>query len=138
MNQLIQDSQSLKFKIKITGNTPDDDNKKNAEISVPLKYLSNFWKTLEMPLINGGINLILSWSENCVNSSAAGGTNFAKTDTKLYVPVVTWSAKDNIKQLKQLESGSKRIINMNKYQSKLTGQAWNRCSGYLIDPRFKN
>ena len=64
MNQLIQDSQSLKFKIKITGNTPDDDNKKNAEISVPLKYLSNFWKTLEMPLINGGINLILSWSEN--------------------------------------------------------------------------
>ena len=122
MNQLIQDSQSLKFKIKITGNTPDDDNKKNAEISVPLKYLSNFWKTLEMPLINGGINLILSWSENCVNSSAAGGTKFAKTDTKLYVPVVTWSAKDNIKQLKQLESGSKRIINMNKYQSKLTGQ----------------
>ena len=89
MKQLIQDSQSLKFKIKITGNTPDDDNKKNAEISVPLKYLSNFWKTLEMPLINGGINLILSWSENCVNSSAAGGTKFAKTDTKLYVPVVT-------------------------------------------------
>ena len=60
---------------------------------VPLKYLSNFWRTLEMPLINYEINLIVAWSENCVISNAAANqaTTFATTDTKLYVPVVTLS-----------------------------------------------
>ena len=58
-NDDIEDSESFKFKIKITGKTPDDDNEKDVEIMVPLKYLSNFWRTLKMPLINCEVNLIL-------------------------------------------------------------------------------
>ena len=45
-----------------TGNTPADANTKDVEIIVPLKYVSNFWRTLEMPLINCEVNLILTWS----------------------------------------------------------------------------
>ena len=56
-----------------------------------LKYLSNFWRTLEMPLINCEINLILTWSDKCVLSNDTKGTTFAITNTKLYVPVVTLS-----------------------------------------------
>ena len=59
-NNNLTDSESLKFKIKIIGNTPNDFNKKNVEIIVPLKYLSNFWRTIEMPLINCKVNLILT------------------------------------------------------------------------------
>ena len=80
---------------------------------VPLKYLSNFWRTLEMPLINCEINLNLTWSEKCVLSNDTKATTFAITDTKLYVPV-------NAKLLEQLKSGFKRTINWNKYQSEPT------------------
>ena len=66
-----------------------------VKIAGSLKHLSNFWRTLEMPLISCKINLILTWSENCVISSAAGKTKFAITDTKPYVPVVTLSTQDN-------------------------------------------
>ena len=88
---------------------------------VPLKYLSNFWGTLEMALINCEVNLILTWSSTCVviatnipNQNAA----FAITDTKLYVPVVTLSTPENTKFLQKLKSGFKRVINWNKYLSK--------------------
>ena len=64
-NDNLTDSESLKFKIKITGNTPADGNTKDVETIVPLKYLSNFWRTLEMPLINCDVNLILTWSSTC-------------------------------------------------------------------------
>ena len=74
---------------------------------VPLKYLSNFWRALEMPLINCEINLILIWSENCVISSAAEDRKFKITGTKLYLPVVTLSTQDNAKLLEQLKSGFK-------------------------------
>ena len=66
----IQDSESFKFKNKITGNARDSGDPKNVEISVPVKYLSNFWRTLEIPLINCENNLLLTWSEDCVISSA--------------------------------------------------------------------
>ena len=56
---------SFKFKAKITGQTGNDGTK-DIEIIVPLKYLCNFWRTLEMPLINCEVNLILTWSSNCV------------------------------------------------------------------------
>ena len=56
---------SFNFKTKITGQT-NDDGIINVEIMVPLKYLSNFWRTLEMPLINCEVELILDWSANCV------------------------------------------------------------------------
>ena len=88
-NNNITDSESLKFKVKITGKTPDDGNTKDVEIIVPLKYLSNFWKTLEMPLINCEVNIILTWSKDCIIFSATGETKFTITETKLKVPVVT-------------------------------------------------
>ena len=83
---------SFNFKVKITGQTGDDGTK-DVEIMVPLKYLSNFWRTLEMPLINCEVNLILTWSSTCVIASvivANQAATFEITDTKLYVPVVTF------------------------------------------------
>ena len=81
-NQIVN-SESFRFKMKITTKTPADGNVKDVKISVPLKYLRNFWRTIEMSLINCEINLILTWSENCVISSATGTTKFATTGTKL-------------------------------------------------------
>ena len=111
---------SFDFKVIMTSQTGDNGTK-NVKIMVPLKYLSNFWRTLEMPLINYEINLQLTWSASCdiistdvVNQIAA----FAITDTKLYVPVVTLPTQDNAKFLEQLKSGFKRVINCNKYLSR--------------------
>ena len=95
--------------------------RKNVEIMVPLKYLSNFWRTLEMPLINCEINLILTWSANCVIVStnvANQNATFAITNTRLYVPIVTLWTPENTKLLQQLKSSFKRVINWNKYLSK--------------------
>ena len=92
---------------------------KKVEIIVPLKYLSYFWRTLEMPLINCKINLILTWSEKCViasNTAAAQATTFAIAAARLYVPVVTLSIQDSAKLLQKLKSGFKRTINWNKCQ----------------------
>ena len=133
---------SFNFKVKMTGQTGDDGTN-NVEIMVALKYLSNFWRTLEMPLINCEINLILTWSTNSVIVStnvANQNAIFEVTDTKLYVPVVTLSTQDNSKMFQQLMSGFKRVINRNKYISKpellaqnlnlveSSFQAVNRCS----------
>ena len=71
-------------------------------------------KTLETFLINCGVNLDLKWSENCVivaTNIAAQATTVSVTDTKLYVPDVTFSTQDNVKLLKQLKSGFKITIN---------------------------
>ena len=87
-NDHLRDSESFKSKIKITEKTPVNNNKKDVEIMVPLKYLSNFWRTLEMPLINCEVNLILTWSSTCVITNSNGAGRFAITDTKLYAPVV--------------------------------------------------
>ena len=84
-NVSIKDSELFKSKIKITGNTPADGNTKDLEIIVPLKYLSNFWRTLKMPLVNCEINRILTWSSACVITNFTGAGRFAITDTKLYV-----------------------------------------------------
>ena len=103
---------------------------KNVKI-MALKFLSNFGRTLEMPLINCEINLILTWSANCVISNAAvnQATTFAITYTKLYVPVVTLSTQDNAKLLKQLKSGFKRTVKpMN---------VLNPHSDFLINPSFQ-
>ena len=88
---------------------------------VPLKYLSNFWRTLKMPLNNCEINLILTWSSTCVmvsTNNANQHATFAISGTKLSVPVLTFSFQDNAKLLQQLKSAFKRIINWNKYLSK--------------------
>ena len=69
-----------------------------------------------MPLINCEVNLILTWSKDCVITNSTDEGNVAITETKLYVPVVTLSAKDNEKLLQQLKSGFKKIINWNKFE----------------------
>ena len=66
----------------MTGKTPADKNMKNVEILVPFKHLTNFWGTLEMPLITCEVNLILTWSITRVISSASGETKSKITETK--------------------------------------------------------
>ena len=115
------DTDSFKFKAKITGKTNDDGEINGVEIMVPLKYLSNFWRTLEMPLINCEIELILDWSENSVIIYANIDNQvltFTITETNLYVPVATLSTQDNSKLLPQLKNGFKRTITWNKYLAK--------------------
>ena len=130
---------SFKFKAKIIGETGNDGTK-DVKIMVPLKHLSNFWRTLEMPLINCEVNLILTWSSTCVliatniqNQAAA----FTITDTKLYVPVVTLSTQENTKFLQQLKSGFKRVINWNKYLSRPELLAQNPNLNHLVEPSFQ-
>ena len=88
---------------------------------VPLKYLSNFWRTFEMPLINCEDELVLDWSANCVIISANVNNQvptFTITETNLYLPVATLSTQDNAKLLLQLKSGFERKISWNKYLAK--------------------
>ena len=88
---------------------------------VPLKYLCNFWRTLEKRLINCEVELILIWSAGCViiyTDVANQNPTFTITKTNLYVPVVTLSTQDNSKLLPQLKSGFKRTISWNKYLPK--------------------
>ena len=136
-NDNIAQSESFKYKIKIMRKTHTASNTKDVEIAVPLKYLSNFWRTLEMPLINCEVNLILTWSSTCVITNSAGARRFTITDTKLYVPVVTLSTQDNAKLLQQLKSGFKRTINWNKYQTKVSTEGQKQYVDFLIDPTFQ-
>ena len=94
---------SFNFKLKMKGQTGNG-GIQNVETMVPIKYLRNFWRTLEMPLINCEVNLILTWSVNCLIVSTDvenQNATFAITDTKLYVPVVTLSTQDNAKLFKK-------------------------------------
>ena len=130
---------SFNFKVKMTGQT-EDNGTKNVEIIVPLKYLSKFLRTLEIPSINCEIKLNLTWSGNCVivsSNDANQIATFAITDTKLYVPVVTLSTKDNAKLLEQVESSFKRVVNWNKYLSKPELLAQNPNSNHLVEPSFQ-
>ena len=90
---------SFKFKAKFTGQAGNN-GRKDVEKMVPLKYLSNFWRTLEKPLINCEVNLILTWSSTCVLAAtrdANQAATFAITNTKPYVPVVTLSTQESTK-----------------------------------------
>ena len=130
---------SFTFKAKITDQTGDDGTK-DVEIMVPLKYLSNFWRTLEMPLINCEVSLILTWSSTCALISTNvrnQNATFAITDTKLYVPIVPLSTQENTKFLQQLKSGFKRVINSNKYLSKPELLAQNPNFNHLVEPGFQ-
>ena len=94
----IDNSQSFKYKAALVGKTVNHNNGessvKDAKIVVPLKYLSNFWRSLEMPLINCKVYLELNWIEDCILSSAGNSANFETTYAKLHVPIVTLSTKD--------------------------------------------
>ena len=88
-----------------------------------------------MPLINCAVNLILTWSSTCVITNSTGTGTFEITDTKLYVPVVILSTKENAKL--QLKSGFKRVINWNKYLSKPELLRRNPNLNYLTEPSFQ-
>ena len=115
-------SSSFKYKASLLGTAVvDGANAKitNAKIVVPLKYLSNFFRSLEMPLINCKVHLDLKWTKNCLLYSVDGNTEFQITDTKLLVPVVTLSKDDNkycIEQ--QIKDFSDQFTGMSTKQKK--------------------
>ena len=91
----VDNSNSLKYKIKLLDNVTEvavdaaGVRRLNVKVVVPLKYLSNFFRSLEIPLINCKIKLNLAWKKECVLSTGAGEAVFIINDTKLYVPIVT-------------------------------------------------
>ena len=87
---------SFKYKARIIGDTEDNGRKNGVKIAIPLKYLSNFWRSLEMLLINCKIELSLKWYERWLLTVANTAT-FKITDGKFYVPIVTLSSEDNVK-----------------------------------------
>ena len=161
-NIKVVNSNTFKYKNKITGNTYNVDagvqgydvNKngtQEVELAIPLKYLGNFWRALNIPLISCEVSLELKWDKNCVITSleqrdigggnrdnAPTGATLSITDCKLYVPVVTLSKDDDIKLLTNLKSGFKREIILNKYRSQMTTEAVNNNLNILIDPTFTN
>ena len=153
----IINSKSFDYKANFIGSVTHNNLTKNdVKIVVPLKYLSNFWRNLNIPLINCEVELILTWFKNCVlidkstreaNYDADPNVYeidnpenaiFKITDTKLYVPVVTLSKENDTKLLEQLKTGFKRTIKWNKYRSKITVQPQNSNLNNLIDPTFTN
>ena len=155
-------SEAFKYKNKITGNTYNVDagaqgydvNKngtQEVELTIQLKYLGNFWRALNIPLISCEVSLELKWDKNCVITSleqrdigggnrdnAPTGATLAINDCKLYVTAVTLSKDDKTKLLTNLKSGFKREIVWNKYRSQMTTEAVNNNLNILIDPTFTN
>ena len=172
LNNNIVNSNTFKHKNKIIGNTYNVDStiagaagarvnnpnydsnrsgKKEVEIAIPLKYLCNFWRALNMPLISCEVSLELKWDKNFVITSQQlginldGGNTAAPTgailninDCKLYIPVVTLSKNDKIELLTNLKPGFKREIKWNKHRSQMSAEAINNNLNILIDPTFTN
>ena len=172
----VVNSKAFKYKNKIIGNTynvvstipnpaggariinlnyiANNSGKKSTELAIPLKYLGNFWRALNIPLISCGVSLELKWNKmcnKCVITSMQreinldGGNTDGPTDAtpaiddcKLYVPVVTLSKDDEIKLLTNLKSGFKREIIRNKYRSQMTTEDTNNNLNILIYPTFTN
>ena len=133
---------SLVYKSKLIKGT-DDNNFNNVKLVVPLKYVSSFFRSLEMPLVNCKIDLELTWHKDCmissINAAAGQVVSFMITNTKLYVPVVSLSTKDN-NLTKQLNDGFKRTIYWNQYTSKpFTEQAANKTgiTRFALDAAFQ-
>ena len=163
-NVKVVNSNAFKYKNKITGNTYNvdagaagyDANKnvtRAIELAIPLKYVGNFWRALNMPLISCEVSLELKWNKNCIITSlqerliqpplvarddAPTGATFDINDCKLYIPIVTLSKNDEIKLLTNLKSGFKREIIWNKYRSQMSTEAANNNLNILIDPTFTN
>ena len=114
-NLTADNSSSFKYKSNIIDNLSQAGTRNNVKIVVPLKYLSNFWRSLEMLLINCKVELSLKWYERCLLTTATTAT-FKITDAKLYVPIVTLSIEDNSKLTKLLNEGFKRPIYWNEYK----------------------
>ena len=134
-------SDSFKYKVKLLGNPVLDGAtaKLTVKVVVPLKYLSNFFRSLEMPLINCKIKLNLTWKKECVLSTGAGEAVFIINDTKLYVPVVTLSKEDNKDFIEQQNKGFQRSIYWNEYKTKeINEDADANVFKYInLDPSFQ-
>ena len=133
----VDTSSSFKYKSNLLGNEVN-----TVKIAVPLMYSSNFFRSLEMPLINCKIHQELNWTKNCVLSSAdgnGGNLSFKITGAKLYVPIVTLSTKDNVNLTKQLNEGFKRSIYWNEYASKIETKAAdnNNVTRFPLDTFFQ-
>ena len=117
---------SFKYKANLIGDTEADGTKQRIKVAILLKYLSNFWRSLEIPLINCKVEISLNWIENCVLTTAEVAANadttgvnsatFKITDVKLYLPVVTLSVGDNLKLTKQSDKGFKRSAYWKEYK----------------------
>ena len=156
---------TFKYNNKISGNTYNVDagaqdydviknGKRDIELAIPLKYLGNFWRALNIPLISCEVSLELKWNKNCVITSleerqvdagppvvrdnAPTGATLAINDCKLYITIVTLSKDNEIKLLTNLKSGFKREITWNKYRSQITTEVININLNILIDPTFTN
>ena len=119
-NLAVNNSSSFKYKVKLLGN-PDLNGgitKRSVKVVAPLKYLSNFFRSLEMPLINCKIKLNLTGKKECVLSIDAGDAVFIINDTKMYVPVVTLSKEDNKDFIEQQNKGFERSIYWKEYKTK--------------------
>ena len=151
INISIRNSKSFDYKTEIIGSLDaGEDEKEDVTIAIPLKYLGNFWRRLDIPLINCEIRLILSWYKECVLVGRAfrgppaavinspTDAKFEITDCKLFAPVVTLSAETDNKLLEQLKSGFRRSIKWNKYISQMSNKNKNNNLNYLIDPTFSN
>ena len=123
--------------MKITGTTSHDANTKYGKTIALLKYLSNYWRTLEIPLINCEVSLFLTWSSTCVFTNSTGEARFTITDRKLSVPILTLLTQDNAKLLQQLKSGFRRTTNWNKYQSDPKIYTQNRYLNHLVNLSFQ-
>ena len=113
-------SSSFKHKVSLLGSPVAANNiaRTNVKVAVPLKYFSNFFRSLEMPLINCKIKLNLTWKNECVLSTDNGNAVFIINDTKMYVPVVTLSKEDNKDFIEQQNKGFQRSIYWNEYKTK--------------------
>ena len=125
--------------------------KKSIELAIPLKYLGNFWRALNTPLIICEVSLELKWNKKCVitsiqrelnldggNAEASTDATLSITDCKLYIPVVTLSKDAEIKLLTYLKSGFTREIRWHKYRSQMSAEEANNNLNILIDPIFTN
>ena len=142
INDLTTDtSSSFKYKVELLGNPVVHNNiaRRNVKVVVTLKYLSNFFRSLEMPLINCKIKFNFAWKKECVLSNQAGDAVFTINDTQLYVPVVTLSKEDNKDFIEKQNKGFQRSIYWNEYKTKeLNSDADANVFKYInLDPSFQ-
>ena len=137
----VDSSNSFKYKVSLLGNPVVADNiaKRSVKGVVKLKYLSNFFRSLEMPLINCKIKLNLTWEKECVLSTDAGNAVFIINDTKMYIPVVTLSKEDNKDFIEQQNKGFQRSIYWDEYKTKeINENADSNAFKYInLDPSFQ-
>ena len=146
-------SKSFENMIKLKESRPNKNSILDAEAVVPLKYLSNFWISLDLPSIICEIELDLTWTKNCVipekskifravgdppEEKVATTATGATCNAKLYVLVITLSENHNIQFLENKKQGFKRTISWSKHWSEITTQPKNNNLDYLIDPTFSN